>query len=541
MRSNQPLTGTVARSMQGRPRYAELRDYLQVVRRNRVLIVLLGLLFAGTAYALAARETELYATSTDLAVRDVSQTLSLLGQQNPVAEPPERLAAVVAQDATSIEVATEVAKQLGGRYSAGDLQDKVRARVESSTNLVDIEATDEDPVMSARIANAFAREVARQRREEELGRVRDAQRAVEREVVGARREARRRVPGSDIRLSVALQRLSQLTALEASLRPVEIADVADVPSSPVSPRPLRDTLLGLLLGLTLGLVAAFVRDALDRRVRTAQEVQQELDLPLLGRISNAALGTAALTGAGPPKGRGRRGKSEAIDAEAFRIIRAHLSFLADGEPSRVVLVTSGLPEEGKSTVAAGVAAAAAASGVRALLVECDLRRPTLAGRFGLEPEPGLSDLLAGRASREDVTRRVPVGVQRAVSNGSAPHDAGGPALDVILAGSPHPQPASLLGSDEFAALVGQLRDAYELVVIDTSPTLPVVDAHEIVPLADAIVLCVRAMRTTRDELRAAHESLSHLPSRPTAIVLTGVRPRDDEAYGYGSDYAVAGT
>jgi capsular exopolysaccharide synthesis family protein len=523
--------------MEGRPRYAELRDYLRVVRQQRAVIVALGVLFAAVAFAMAAREEPVYETSTDLAVRDVTQGFSLLGEQPAAAQPPERLAALTAQAVTSREVVDDAARQLRDRYSRSELRGRVEARVEAATNLVDVRATGETPRMAARIANAFARATVTERRREEVRRIQTTLRSLEREVRTARRQVRRRLAGADIRLSVALQRLSQLRTVLASVAPVTIADVADVPSSSVSPRPVRDTLLGLLIGLTLGLVVAFVRDVLDRRMRTPQDVEQELDLPLVGRVSAAALGTAG------PATRANGHKVNPADAEAFRMLRANLDFLARDEPLKLVVVTSGLPEEGKSTVAASVAATEAATGRRTLLLECDLRRPTIGERLGLDRAPGFTDLLAGRATRDEAVRRVPVGPAIALGRNGSSHAAAGEhgaTLDVLTAGEPHPQPAELLGSDAGRRLLEALRAEYDRVIVDTSPLLSVADTLALVPVADAVLLCVRAMRTTRDQAQAARAALARLPERPTALVVTGVRPRDDEAYGYYAPYEDTG-
>jgi non-specific protein-tyrosine kinase len=522
--------------MDGRPRYTELRDYLRVARQQRVVIIVFGLLFAGAAFALSARETPQYVTSTDLAVRDVTQSFSLLGENPPAAQPPERLAALVAQKVKSREVANAAALRLGNEYTPTQLSRKVQARVETSTNFVDVQATDDDPRFAARIANAFARATVDQRREEELARIQRTLRSLEQEVRISRRQVADEVAGADVRLGIALQRLSQLRTVQASIEPVTIADVADVPSGSVSPRPVRDTILGLVLGLTIGLLVAFTRDALDRRLRTPEEAAQELDLPVIGRVGSAALGTA-----GPGKAANGR-KLKPGDAEAFRILRTNVDILARDQPLKLVVVTSGLPEEGKSTVAASLAAAAAIAGRRVLLVEADLRKPAVSSRFGVERAPGLTDLLAGRATRHEAIRKIRIGPEQSV-NGKGPEEHGDdahdgrPVLEFLPAGAPHPQPAELLGEQATKDLLVAFRDQYDLVVIDTSPALAVADTLLLVPIADAVVLCVRAMRTTRDQARATAAALKRLPERPTALVVTGVKARHDETYGHYYSYA----
>lgn len=521
--------------MDGRPRYAELRDYVRVLRQQRLLILAVAALFSGVAYALAVRQDDSFAAQTSLAVRDVTQTFSLLGETPSASLPPERLAAIVAQDVTSFEVATAVIEreEIGRGRNVGELRSKVSASVDPATNLVRVTAVDGDPRTAAQIANAFSRRTVVQRRAQEVERVQMTLEAAEDEVRAARRQVRNEVVGSDIRLGIALQRRAQVETLASSIDPVSIVDAADVPGSPVSPRPVRDAILGLVLGLTLGLVLAFARDTLDRRLRTPQQVQDAVDLPVLGRVSDASLGTAGLFTKSDKR------KVDPIDLEAFRIIRTNLDFLVKGTVPQVVLVTSGLPEEGKSTVAASLAAAAATTGRRSLLVECDLRRPSLAARFGEIGVPGLTDLMSGRSDRPHATRRLEINAPDrapdAVASGGGqdplPFVSDGPVLDVILAGTFDPRPAELLGSARFIRLLAELRGDYDTIVIDTNPMLSVVDPLELVPHVDAVILCVRARKTTRDQATAARAALERLPEKPAALVVTGVDIKE-EGYGY---------
>jgi Mrp family chromosome partitioning ATPase len=228
---------------------------------------------------------------------------------------------------------------------------------------------------------------------------------------------------------------------------------------------------------------------------------------------------------------GRRPLSEA-DLEGFRILRTNIDFLGIDRPPKAILVTSALPEEGKSTVAAALAAAQATAGKRTLLLECDLRFPTLAKRLGLADTPGLTDyLIAGGDPRQTI--KVSSGPR--LANGGGP-PAYAPAdqdveFDCIVAGTRTPQPAELLGSQRFVAYLQELTGSYETIVIDTSPLLPVVDALELLARVDGILVCVRVSKTKREQARAAKTAMERFPRRPTGIVVTGVRPgQDGDAY-----------
>jgi Mrp family chromosome partitioning ATPase len=154
----------------------------------------------------------------------------------------------------------------------------------------------------------------------------------------------------------------------------------------------------------------------------------------------------------------------------------------------------------------------------------------MAKRLGAEQGPGLSDYLIGQATPSEVVQRIPL-----TQNGDGP----APTLVAITAGSPTPRPAELLASKRFAAFLEQVRDAYDVVVLDSTPLLSVGDALQLVPRVDGIVLCVRAEQTTREQARAARQALEHFPDRPIGVVVTGVKPGHELDYGYYS-YAYAG-
>jgi non-specific protein-tyrosine kinase len=191
-------------------------------------------------------------------------------------------------------------------------------------------------------------------------------------------------------------------------------------------------------------------------------------------------------------------------------------------------------------VAASLALAAAAAGKATLLVEADLRRPALADRLGVRAAPGLTDYLVGQAEPRDILQVCPA----VAGHGTAPQANGGgdedspppptPAksLVFIAAGTQSPHPAELLGSARLTAFLAQVSEAYEAILIDSSPLLPVADTLELLPHVDNVLLCVRSGQTTRDQASAARAALEHFPDRPTGLVITGLRKRDEPEYSY---------
>ena len=500
------------------PRYSTLRDYLRVLREQRVVIVLVTLVFAGSALGLSLAAEPVYLAESSISLRDESQNFQLIGDSVAPRETPEQRAAVAASQVTSGRIRQEVLDRLGGDV-LGDVE--VDALAEVRTNFVVIQVEGGDPDRAALVANTFAEATRSALRTESRQRFESA---AERLTEASRDVRRSQAPDSLIQRSVYRDRIASLEFLASEADPVQIVERATPPGNPISPLPVRNTILGGILGLALGLLAAFVRDSLDRRLKGAREIQEQLSWPVIGHIRDDAMGRA-----GPVVTNGRKPPDES-DLESFRILRTNIEFLDVDRPPKVVLATSALPAEGKSTVAASLACASAAAGKLTVLIECDLRRPSLAGRLGLQNAPGLTDYLIGEATPAEILQTVAAGaLVSGRANGTAA-DARG--LVVIAAGSPTTHPAELLGSQRFENLVAQIRDAYDQVVIDSSPLLSVVDTLEILPRVDGVLLCVRATQTTREQIRAAREAINRVPERPTGVVVTGLKPGDETDFGY---------
>jgi tyrosine-protein kinase len=499
------------------PRYKTLRDYLRVLRAHRLLIAGMTLLFAGAAFAISSRAAPSYGAEALMSCTDPVVDENTLGGSGFPRRTPELEASVCAQRVTRIDIAEAVKERLDTRLTPGELLGMVEAARESRTNLVAIKATAGEPELAAQVANAFARETARAHTADERGRYREAARSLRSRF---RRQATAR--NTPIVRAQFEERVARLESLGQFARPVEIVERAEPAATATSPSPARNAVLAGLVGLTLGIAAAFLRDALDIRLREPGQIQSEVGLPLMACVSRDALGAA-----GCLPGAARRLPS--ADAEAFRILRRNADFIAGGSRVRSIAVTSAVPEEGKSTVAASLAWAQAAAGRRTLLIECDLRRPTLAKRLNVKPTPGLTDYLTGKAEFPDVVRGLALERHPPVNgNGKAP----GHLLEVVTAGSPSHGPAELLETSSFKDFVATAARSYDQVILDTGPLLPVADTLEVLEAVDAVVVCVRASRTTRDQASAARRALGVFRDKPAGLVVTGVREDRYPAYGY---------
>ncbi len=485
-----------------------LRDCSRVVREQFFVIVLLVAITGGTAFVISKAQKSKYESTASINFREETRDLGLLGQWIQPTIIPFQLAV---QNALTIKRDTVVLGALrrlaGSGLTAKDLRDAdISPLVDPASNLVQLVVRDAEPERAAQIANAFAAQATAESNAASRRRFNAAATDLRRQIRSLRPEQ-----GTErFVYTIQLTRLQTLAEFNVS---AELTARAAPASSPVYPRTIRNTILGLIAGLVLGLLAGFVRDALDRRPRSMSDVTAALHLPLLGSVRGAVLGRAL-------SGRAKRWGPE--DFEAARLMRLNLELIDVDTPPRVVAVTSAMPEEGKSTTAASLAMAAASAERHTLLLECDLRRPSLARRLDVQPTPGLTDVLQGDATLADAVQTTESG------------------LAVLTAGSESADPGRLLASEQFASVLETLRDDYDLVVLDTAPLLPVVDTLELVPLVDGVVLCIRVDRTTREHASAAREALARFPSRPMGVVVTGISTHDEQVYGsYAGRYAYA--
>lgn len=509
-------------------RHVSQRDYLRILRNSRLAIIALVIVGAGIAAAVSFSQERTYVAQARVTFQEESRSNAEAGLAATQTQTAEQLAAEGAATMLSSEVLLRVKRRLQSGQTAAQLRAMLSTSVDESSALVTVEARANDRQFAAALANEVARGAVTLQKNAERERFTRSAERVERQYEDLRDEGG---SGSrtDLALATLLDRISTLRTLSVNATPSRLAEPALVPTSPASPKPIRNTLLGGALGLLLGIGVAFVRNSVDRRLRNQDEIRETLDLPVVGMVRADALGNAAYVSNG-------RGPMTDQDIESFRILRTNIEFLDVDKPIKSVLVTSPLPEEGKSTVAASLAAANAAAGMRTLLVECDLRRPSLPERLSINRSPGLSDYLAGQASAREILQIVALSESEPAANGKARNlaavGAAAGKLVVIAAGSQSVRPAELLRSQRFRDFLEQVTAAYDIVVIDSPPLLSVSDTLEIVPLVDGVLLCIRADQTTRDQARAVKDALARLPERTTAIVVTGLKRGREHDYGY---------
>ncbi|WP_369045222.1 polysaccharide biosynthesis tyrosine autokinase [Sinomonas sp. P10A9] len=449
-----------------------LTDGLRLVRRYWIGIIALVALSTAVAFGWYSIQPKMYAAdSSGIVVAGGADNLGLSLAGDNLAKAKVKSYKSVAE---SLLVANRVVKDLG-LTSAGAAISGVSVTIPADTAELHVSATSTDPAMAQKIADEWVVALAAQVRELE-------------------------------------QASSSSPTAEPAVRVVPLAK-ASLPGAPVSPN-LKLTLgIGAAAGLLLGLGYALLRGFLDRRIRTASEAERTAGHPVIGTLPNdARLAEGSHILDAPSTG--ARG-SHAM-GEALRELRTNLQFIDVDNPPRILLVTSSVPSEGKSTVIGNLAATMASAGENVVVVDGDLRRPTVHEVFGVVPGVGLTDVLAGRATVDDVLQSYP----------------GHPNLRVLGAGRIPPNPSELLGSRMMSNLLTHLAED-AVVLVDAPPLLPVTDAAVLSRSADGTIIVARVGRTTTDSLERAVGNLERVRGKVLGIILNGVSTKGPESYTYG--------
>jgi polysaccharide biosynthesis transport protein len=447
-------------------RSVELSEYLDILRRRwlAVLIIVLTTLALASAVTLAMPKKYTATTRLFIAVSG-GESVTDLAQGSTFAE---KQMSSYAEVATSPRVLRPVIAELGLRTTPKDLAESVKATVPVNTGVIlEIAATDPDPGQAARIANAVGRELAKAASE------------------------------------LSPQKTDGAKAVQANT----IAE-AEVPDKASSPKTLQNLGLGLMLGLIFGLGVAVLRHVLDTKVRNENDVRALTESPILGVVAyDQEVSSHPVI---------VRDQPQAAPSEAVRRLRTNLQFIDLSNRPKSIVISSSIPGEGKSTIAINLAVSLADSGSRVILVDADLRRPSIAEYLGIEGGVGLTTVLIGRAEVEDVVQPL-----------------GETSLDLLPAGQIPPNPSELLGSMAMADLLEQLSGSYDMVLLDSPPLLPVTDAVVLSNLAGGALVVVGADRIHRPQLQQSLESLETAGAHLFGIVLNKIARREAAAYAYG--------
>ncbi|MGA1868103.1 MAG: GumC family protein [bacterium] len=305
---------------------------------------------------------------------------------------------------------------------------------------------------------------------------------------------------------ILLTRLKE-TGITSGIQPtnVRVLDKAMVPRSPVKPRKRLNILLSLITGLFGGIFSAFFLEYLDNTVKTPDDIKRYLQIPYLGPIPSYDGNDTLITLHEP--------KSTA--AEAYKGIRTALIFSSSTSEKKTLLVTSAGPSEGKSLTVSNLAITMAQSNTKTLLVDVDLRKPRIHKIFNISKEKGISNLLVGESSLDDVIKKTDI-----------------PNLDIITCGHIPPNPAELLGSGNMKENMRLFRARYDKILFDTCPLLAITDTVILSTLVDEVLLVIQAGKSSREMIRRSIEQLNDVKANLLGTLLNNITTGQESYYQY---------
>ncbi|MCB0862214.1 MAG: polysaccharide biosynthesis tyrosine autokinase [Solirubrobacterales bacterium] len=491
---------------------------LGVLRRRAKLILICTVAAGLAALAFSLIQEPKYEATSSLLFRQPQFGVNIFGEelQTTGTVDQERQAATNLDLVNQGRVRETTAKAMGDDFDAAKVESEIEAGTSGDSDVITITATDPDPETAKKLANAYAASVVAYRAFTDRQQILRYKARIDRAIDSARSAGED--PGD---LETGSKQLGILASVQTGN--VEMVQAATVPTSQSSPKTGRNTVFGLIAGLIIGLLAAFAAERFDRRLRNPDDIETAFGLPVLGVVPETEDIAAS--------NRGEPGMHLPFAAaESFRMVRASLRYFSVDHEVKVVMVTSEVPEEGKSTVAWNLANVAALSG-SALLIETDLRRPSLSRQHGISPSPGLAEYLTNQVDLEAITQKKSVlGKDGKGSNSN---------LDVIAAGTPPPNPSELLESKSMAVFLESVRSKYDLVVIDTAPVGVVSDSLALGRLSDGVLIVSRIDKSTRDSATRLKRRFQRSEVPILGVIANGLKPTrfgGYGSYGYGLEY-----
>jgi capsular exopolysaccharide synthesis family protein len=493
-----------------------IADYVAVVRRYKWVIIVVALVVPIVAYVLTVQESKRFRATSDVLLnrQDIGSTITGIPTQSTATD-PFRYALTQARLAEVPAVLSDAVRRSGLR-GITDWSSNVSA--DPDTDILTFEISHGDPDVARRLATAYAESFAAYKLQTDTASLARARR----EIQGRLSELRKANAIGTETYRELLGQWQDLRTLELLLTPASVVRTADE-AEQVAPLPQRSVVLGALVGLLLGVGGAFALNALDRRIRHADEVEYELQIPLLAKLPSPQRGDTPTILEQPP------GQM----TEAVARLRASFDFANTELGAKVVMVTSASPREGKSTTITNLAVALARTGRHVVLVDLDLRRPVVGRLLHLSDGQGITDLASRSSELASTLQSVSVTPLRTrVSLIDATESSEG-RLEVVTAGRTRVEPSAFVESAGLSDALDKLRAYAEIVLIDAPPLLATGDAIALTGKVDAVLLVSRLGALTRPTLNELTRILRRSPAPVLGFVATGAEI--DEGY---SVYAV---
>lgn len=501
----------------------DLRDYVRAIWSRRVLVACVTILAAAAATEWTLLQSPIYTAQAKVLVlpaHDPSLPTTVIT--------PSQLAAVMTTEAELVRsqaVAARATAAMGSEASPDTVVRGLRVSSLTDSNIMLVGYSSRDPVTAARAADAFALAYIDVRTESRVAGVQRALAPVESELAATKQgissldDRIRANPGVDPvlqserallrdKLPVLEAKVLELTTAASGNEAGELVSPARTPTSPSSPNVPFNLAAGLLGGLALGSLVALLLDALDKRVRSREELERRVGAPVLAAIPKVEywlrfarpLTVTRMDPRGPA-------------SEAYGMLAANIRYGGSPTPPRVITVTSALPGEGKSATAANLAVLLAQAGDGVAVVSGDLRRPRIHEFFDLDNDKGLTDAIAGSMPLSNVIGQTTV-----------------PNLSLIPAGFPPETPAAFLARLKASNILGELRGLFDIVIIDAPPVLPVADAAVLASLSDGVLFVYDPAISNRAAVTESRDRLRGTDAEIIGAVLNNVDPGGRDGY-----------
>ena len=507
-----------------------LRDYLHVLRRRKWLVLLAVVLVPASAVAFSLRQSELYEATAQVLISRQNLASQVNGTPDPYSsQPADRVLQTQANLARVPAVAVQVITSADLRETTDEFLKRSSVTPKQNSDLLDFKVTDSNPAVAARLATAYATQFTNYRRQLDTSAFESARA----DVTNRLKQLADAGQGDSALYASLVDKEQQLQTLQTLQGSNALVVNSFTDAVQVQPKPVRNAILGLALGLLLGLGMAFLFEALDLRVRSSDELESRLRLPLLGRLPT------------PPRKLRKRDQLVTLEephsgrSEAFRQLRVNVELMRLNKTPSSILVTSALEQEGKTTTAANLAVALARAGSSVAAVDLDLRQPYLHRFFGMTElqRPGLSHVVLGKATLDEAL--VPFVVtedngwrESSGENGSSSASAIA-IVHVLTIGLRPPHPGEFAALPAVGKILDDLRARFDYVIVDSPPLLHVGDAAVLSNHVDAVLLVTRLKSLRRHHVKELSRIIGTSAAEVLGFVITDAEAEATYGYGYG--------